>query len=337
MGDRCKYAHIQPETSLHSLHNQTSRHCPNRSSLTLSHDLNTHHNHYSKNSNQRWKDPHSSCAQLLCPNVNYQGQCKLLKRGDSCRYLHYQMCDLCHSSVLHPTNRIQREEHRQLCVERQEAKREEELAIERSREKTCGVCLEVVWNKENDQRFGLLENCDHVFCLQCIRTWRSLSNYEHQVVKACPECRTKSFFVTPTKYWPKDSEAKEKFIQNYKQTLQKIHCKHFRRGDGRCPFGSKCFYLHVDKDGKPVQLEPPQRRRYRSRIDFQDSLDDLSDIFMMSLISQAQVDGFLSGWDFLFLDGDDDDDDDDDDVLYHSYYTDEADLTDNDEDFSLWN
>lgn len=128
-----------------------------------------------------------------------------------------------------------------------------------------------------------------------------------------PECRTKSFFVTPTKYWPKDSEAKEKFIHNYKQTLQyvtsrqkheqfrflsisrKIHCKHFRRGDGRCPFGSKCFYLHVDKDGKPVQLEPPQRRRYHSRIDFQDSLDDLSDIFMMSLISQAQVDGFLSG------------------------------------------
>lgn len=45
---------------------------------------------------------------------------------------------------------------------------------------------------------------------------------------------------------------------------------------------------------------------------------------------------FSFRWDFLFLDGDDDDDDDDD-VLYHSYYTDEADLTDNDEDFSLWN
>lgn len=154
MGDRCKsvdvlsfhisvwnfslfdrYAHMQPETSSHSLHNQVSRYCPNRSFLTLSHgknlpthylfskkikvllfhsDLNRHHNHYSNNSNQRWKDPHSSCAQTLCPNVNYQGQCKLIKRGDSCRYLHYQMCDLCHSSVLHPTNRIQREEHRQV-------------------------------------------------------------------------------------------------------------------------------------------------------------------------------------------------------------------------------
>ena len=69
-------------------------------------------------------------------------------------------------------------------MEKQEAKREEQLAIERSRGKTCGVCLEIVWNKEGDPRFGLLENCDHIFCLQCIRTWRSLSNYEHQVVKA---------------------------------------------------------------------------------------------------------------------------------------------------------
>ena len=42
---------------------------------------------------------------------------------------------------------------------------------------------------------------------------------------------------------------------------------------------------------------------------------------------------FSFRWDFLFHD---DDEDDDDDVLYHSYYTDEADLSDNDEEFLSW-
>ena len=38
----------------------------------------------------------------------------------------------------------------------------------------CGICLERVLSKVNpaDRRFGLL-NCDHAFCLKCIRGWRA--------------------------------------------------------------------------------------------------------------------------------------------------------------------
>ena len=80
---------------------------------------------------------------------------------------------------------------------------------------------------------------------------------------------------------------------------RKIHCKHFQRGLGVCPFGSKCFYLHVDRDGKPVQLDPPRRRH--ARVNLHNALDDLADLFMISVFSEAQMDRFLDGWVFLLI------------------------------------
>ena len=35
----------------------------------------------------------------------------------------------------------------------------------------CNICLEMVLEK--DQIFGLLDKCDHHFCLDCIREWRA--------------------------------------------------------------------------------------------------------------------------------------------------------------------
>ncbi len=69
-------------------------------------------------------------------------------------------------------------------MKKHEADCEEAFAIQRSQDKKCGICLETVWDRDGDKRFGMLENCDHIFCLECIRTWRSSSNYEHKVVKA---------------------------------------------------------------------------------------------------------------------------------------------------------
>ncbi len=70
------------------------------------------------------------------------------------------------------------------CLKKHEADCEEAFAIQRSQDKKCGICLETVWDRDGDKRFGMLENCDHIFCLECIRTWRSSSNYEHKVVKS---------------------------------------------------------------------------------------------------------------------------------------------------------
>ena len=47
-------------------------------------------------------------------------------------------------------------------------------ALHRSSEIECGICLERVMEKSDpaDRKFGLLE-CEHSFCLSCIRGWRS--------------------------------------------------------------------------------------------------------------------------------------------------------------------
>ena len=62
---------------------------------------------------------------------------------------------------------------------------EEAFNCKRSSDKVCGVCMETVWEKQppNRQRFGILSDCTHVFCLECIRKWRSEGEYENEVVR----------------------------------------------------------------------------------------------------------------------------------------------------------
>lgn len=62
----------------------------------------------------------------------------------------------------------------------------------------CTICLEPVLAK--GKRFGILENCAHPFCLECIRGWRA--TYDKKVKKThyrtCPICRETSYLVIPS-------------------------------------------------------------------------------------------------------------------------------------------
>jgi len=80
----------------------------------------------------------------------------------------------------------------------------------------CAICLELV--KEKGELFGLLENCDHVFCFSCIRDWRStfdkkvpLANY-----RTCPVCRSNSFLFVPSELHHKAGANKEEVFEDYK-------------------------------------------------------------------------------------------------------------------------
>ncbi len=61
-----------------------------------------------------------------------------------------------------------------------------------------------------------------------------------QAVRACPQCRVTTRFVTPSSVWPADAEDKQRIVSEYKTKLSNIHCKHFARGEGKCPFGNRC-------------------------------------------------------------------------------------------------
>lgn len=132
----------------------------------------------------------------------------------------------------------------------------------------CAVCLEVVMNAPRiaDRRFGLLNNCDHAFCLSCIRNWREggvqrgaeASASSNELARQCPICRTTSHFITPATTWPRNEEEKMKVTEAYRERLSKIPCRHFDRGDGICPFGTSCFYEHRYANG---ELETPEIRK----------------------------------------------------------------------------
>jgi hypothetical protein len=130
--------------------------------------------------------------------------------------------------------------------------------IASSKDMECGICLERVMSKRNE--FGLLEGCGHVYCLACIREWRSVTDLEKQVKRSCPLCREVSHMVIPSSYVPDCEESKQQVVTSYRSRLAHIPCKHFRNGEGECPFGTSCMYLHQYRDGTLQRHEGPRLR-----------------------------------------------------------------------------
>lgn len=61
---------------------------------------------------------------------------------------------------------------------------ERSFALARSKDKTCGVCFEVIIEKSGrEQRFGILPNCNHIFCLECIRKWRLAKQFDNKITR----------------------------------------------------------------------------------------------------------------------------------------------------------
>ncbi|XP_033218795.1 probable E3 ubiquitin-protein ligase makorin-1 [Belonocnema kinseyi] len=218
-----------------------------------------------------------SASDPLCPYAESSGICKKL----NCPYLHGDICELCGCAALHPLNEESRKKHTNACVKQHEVDMEISFAIARSRDKSCGVCFETIMEKSSrEQRFGILPNCNHCFCLTCIRKWRQAKQFENKIIRACPECRIPSDFVCPSMYWVDTKEEKDKLITDYKGALSTKDCKYFKKGRGKCPFGNKCFYLHALPDGTKTDVGPPVRQRRNADSDI--------DIFHQLLL-----------WDFL--------------------------------------
>ncbi|KAK1347070.1 hypothetical protein QTO34_000934 [Cnephaeus nilssonii] len=162
----------------------------------------------------------------LCPYAAV-GECRY---GENCVYLHGDACDMCGLQVLHPVDAAQRSQHIHSCIEAHEKHMELSFAVQRSQDKVCGICMEVVYDKANpsERRFGILSNCNHTYCLKCIRQWRSADEFESKIVKSCPECRITSHFVIPSEYWVEEKEEKQKLIQKYKEAMSTKACRnHF--------------------------------------------------------------------------------------------------------------
>lgn len=135
-----------------------------------------------------------------------------------------------------------------------------------SRERTCGICQDVVMDKPwSKARFGILPSCPHCYCLSCIMTWRrtQTEGITDTVNKTCPECRQRSDYVCPSRVWIEDPADKERFLAEYREQCGEKDCWYFKRGAGQCYLGNQCFFRHLDREGNPVDLGPPRIRGRR--------------------------------------------------------------------------
>lgn len=143
-------------------------------------------------------------------------------RGESCPYIHGDLCATCGKHCLHPHRPEEREEHSRQCAQNQ--KRLE--ALRSSQEIECCICLDRVLSKPSvsERKFGLLAGCDHPFCISCIRGWRSSCQPQGTgpeiVVRTCPVCRAHSHYVIPSVIWYFSPEEKQEIVDGYKAKLR---------------------------------------------------------------------------------------------------------------------
>ena len=101
----------------------------------------------------------------------------------------------------------------------------------------CGICY------DNIESFGLLNGCDHAFCIACISTWRkdaakSNSMSETNSKRSCPLCREHSNFVIQSQQHYKGQD-RINYIQNTLDHRNKIPCKQFAKDKACKFFGTK--------------------------------------------------------------------------------------------------
>lgn len=132
---------------------------------------------------------------------------------------------------------------------------------------------------------------------------------------ACPECRVASDFVCPSVYWVDTKEEKEKLLADYRVALGEKDCKYFRKGNGKCPFGNKCFYKHALENGTRVNVGGPQRAVRRPQ-NYLGEMDTLEDFFLWDFLEERD-----HQWlgEQIFLSDDDDDDYEGDYVLFNGH------------------
>nr|XP_015912525.1 E3 ubiquitin-protein ligase makorin-1-like [Parasteatoda tepidariorum] len=190
--------------------------------------------------NEQTSESSAKLDMEFCPHF-FDGICPF----DDCPCIHGELCELCQRYCLDPFEEKQRGLHIAVC------RHERETDIRR--DLSCGICLDIVMEKDRvaDRRFGILENCNHVFCLSCIIKWRKVRNSHEEdlidpaVTRACPECRVPSRFCITSKKWVHSEGEKEILIADYRKSLSTKRCKYFKNGKGICPFGEECFHLHA--------------------------------------------------------------------------------------------
>lgn len=113
----------------------------------------------------------------LCRTYEKDGFCMDQVKNE-CNLIHGDLCDICDQYSLHPFNEKEREQHLKNCIE--------------FYDNVCAICLDNLHGK----LCGALNNCNHIYCLECIKSWHEYSKKNCDYI-LCPKCRIKFDNIKP--------------------------------------------------------------------------------------------------------------------------------------------
>ena len=75
--------------------------------------------------------------------------------------------------------------------------------------KECSICFRVIIN------YGLLSNCDDIFCYECIKQWRNEAKLKSKrgMFRRCPICNCESPLLIKSKFYLTGEEKRQKMIE----------------------------------------------------------------------------------------------------------------------------
>ena len=75
--------------------------------------------------------------------------------------------------------------------------------------KECSICFRIIIN------YGLLSNCDDIFCYECIKQWRNEAKKKskRERFRRCPLCNKESPLLIKSKFYLIGEEKKQKMLE----------------------------------------------------------------------------------------------------------------------------
>jgi len=123
----------------------------------------------------------------------------------------------------------------------------------------CAICSCDV--EAAKRLYGVLDNCDHIFCYECIVSWKR-SKYSNAESESCPVCKVRSAFITPSKHWYENKDDKYRIVKKHKNHLKTLPCRYYLR-HGFCRYSDRCFYDHHEAAKQYRQQHQHSRDRER--------------------------------------------------------------------------
>ncbi|ORX43355.1 hypothetical protein BCR36DRAFT_415540 [Piromyces finnis] len=111
---------------------------------------------------------------------------------------------------------------------------------------------------EKPTQYGLLTECDHIFCLECIKKiWRVPESDSEKFSHKCPICNVPSFHFIPSDIYCHSGPLKKHIIDRFRTRCSRISCKFYERvrhdGSHYCPFGQMCLFAHKNSNGVDIK------------------------------------------------------------------------------------